>query len=489
MHPIKKALCATLAAALPALCFPVASSAWAGPTDVPDALRGAVQQAVGANPEIQARWHAFQAAVHEQDVLRGGLRPQVDVSAAVGRQFEKLQGQPSTDFNRFGASLTLTQMLYDGMFTRSEVSRFGHARMVRYYELMSDAEAVALEAVRAYLDVLRYRELVVYAQENYAAHKLVHEQIVERTRSGVGRGVDLELATGRLALAESNLLTEVSNLHDVSARYARIVGELPPDALGPMSAEVLRGTLPAGVEAALSQAFQLNPGLKAAVADIRAGQDLVETRRAAHRPRVDLRLRQDYDRNLDRGGVYEREGAIELVLNYNLYRGGADEARLRQAAETLNASRDVREKVCRDIRQTVSIAMNDVSSLEAQLRHLDQHQLSMSKARQAYRQQFDIGQRTLLDLLDGENEYFDARRAYTNAAYNQMLAQARSLSGMGALLPALGVVRDGLPTEAELAGQETYLDAEAACPPLAPVAAVPDREAVLAEAMRRARQP
>ncbi len=476
-HPVRKLLSLVLL-----LGMPVIAQAQA----VPDALRDRVKYAVEVNPDVQARWHAFQAAGHEQGVLRGELRPRVDISAAAGRQFEKLPGQPSDDYNRMTAGVSLTQLLYDGGFSRSEVSRFGHARMVRYFELMREIDDVALEATRAYLDVLRYRELVSYAEENYVEHKTVYDQIVERTRSGLGRGVDLELATGRLALAESNLLTEVSNLHDVSARYLRVVGEPVPHVLAPVSAEVLATALPPSLDEALHEAFRVNPGLMAAVADIRAGMDRVASRRAAHHPRLDLRLRQSVDRNLDQGGTTEREGAIELVLNYNLYRGGADEARLRQAAEELNGSRDVREKVCRDVRQTVTIAMNDVSILGAQLRHLDQHQLSMSKARRAYRQQFDIGQRTLLDLLDGENEYFDARRAYANAVYDQMLAQARTLAGIGKLLPVLGVARDGLPDTAERSS-ETYVDEEALCPPLTPARAEIDKAALLEEVMQRAR--
>src|SRR5690606_31992948 len=129
---------------------------------------------------------------------------------------------------------------------------------------------------------------------------------------------------------------------------------------------------------------------------------------SAFHPRVDFRLRQYNDRNLDGLRGTTREGAAEVLLSYNLYRGGGDRARLRQAAEELNAARDTRERVCRDLRQAVSIAFNENRVIEEQLLYLDQHQISSARARTAYRQQFDIGQRTLLDLLDGENEYFDS---------------------------------------------------------------------------------
>lgn len=452
---------------------------------VPDSLKDVARLAVMTNPDVQSRWHEFRAAEHEQDSVRAGYLPKLDVEAAVGRGRTRADDDRMVrSSNRFGAAITLSQLIYDGGFTPSEVSRFGHIRMVRYYELLNEIEGAALESVRAYADVLRYRDLVMFAQENYVEHKLVYDQIVERTRSGVGRGVDLELATGRLALAESNLLTEVANLHDVSARFLRIVGEQVPEALGGLTYLMMQEAIPSELLEALNNAFLGNPTIKATVANVMAGQDLVTSRRAPFQPRLDLRARQTYDRSGSDNRIRDREGVIELVLNYNLYRGGGDQARLRQAAEELNSAKDTRERVCRDVRQTVTIAYNEVNTIDVQLGYLDQHQLSMSKAREAYRQQFDIGQRSLLDLLDGENEFFDARRAYTNAEYNQVIAQARTLAGMGRLLPTLEVVREELPSVRELAGQNAYVDPESICPPLYTEMMQIDKNAILSEAIR-----
>jgi outer membrane protein, adhesin transport system len=103
----------------------------------------------------------------------------------------------------------------------------------------------------------------------------------------------------------------------------------------------------------------------------------------------------------------------------------------------LNSTYDMRDKVCRDVRQTALIAANDVNKLESQIGFLAQHELSTSKAREAYRQQFDIGQRSLLDLLDTENEFYQSRRALTNAEYDLSLAKARVLGTNGGLLSAL----------------------------------------------------
>lgn len=451
-----------------------------------EAVREAARKAVLSNPEVQAKWNAFLAADAAQDVARGGYLPQLQLSGGVGRERLDRPGQPTERFNTRGAELTLSQMVYDGFYTSSEVERLAYERLGRYYDLLEAAEGAASEAWRAYADVVRYRYLVGLAKQNYVEHKIVHQQIEERTAAGVGRRVDLELATGRLALAESNLLTEATNLHDVSARYQRIVGERPADQL-PAMPETLDASLTAtSAEEVLRQAFSASPALNAAIESVRSGQAQLEAWRSAHHPRVDLRGRQSHLHNRDGVSGNTRETVVELVLTYNLYRGGADQARIRQAADELNIARDLREKACRDIRQTMLISYNEARRLDEQLVYLDQHQLSIGKARQAYRSQFDIGQRTLLDLLDNENEFFQARRAHTNAVYDKYIAEGQTLAGMGRLMQALGVAREDLPRLEDLERSREETDLSELCPPEDMPQPAIDKEALFAEALREA---
>jgi adhesin transport system outer membrane protein len=337
-------------------------------------------------------------------------------------------------YNTSLGSIQLRQVLFDGFAVASDVRRLGHNRMAAYYDLISTSDQIALQAAGAYADVMRYRELVRLAQDNYATHRDVNERLTSRTNAGVGRRVDLEQSAGRLALAESNWLSEVSNLHDVSARFQRLVGEEPSPALSPIPQ--LSGFLPARSDF-LVNTIKKNPDFLSAVATIRAFRADVELRKSSYFPTVELRLRQEVERNrLGVNGSY-RDRAVELVMNYNLYNGGSDAARVEQNTAKLNGAYDLRDKQCGDVRQTSLIAFNDVFRLESQLVLLAQHELSTAKAREAYRQQFDIGQRSLLDLLDTENELFEARRALVNAEYDLQVAKARVLTANGTLLQAL----------------------------------------------------
>lgn len=444
----------------------LAGTLGAGAHAAPFTLQDAVKQAIVSSPDVQARWHEFTSAREEQEVARGGYFPRVDLGMGVGRENLSLPNQSSTSYNRRNATLSLNQMLYDGFSTREEVARLAHAKLTRYYELLDASESTALDTTKAYLDVLRYRELSRLAQENLAQHDQLFRQIQQRVQAGVGRRVDLEQAGGRLALAQSNLLTEASNLHDVSARYLRLVGELPPGEM--IAPALLDQGIPANVEEALKLAYQGSPAFNAAIENVRSVQAASRGKRANFQPRVDLRASKDLGYNVNGIAGKRDDEVIELVLNYNLYKGGSDRALARQYAERVEQSKDLRDKACRDLRQTLSIAYKDTRNLARQLGYLDQHQLSIAKARDAYRKQFDIGQRSLLDLLDTENEYFQARRAYANAQYDHAFSYARTLGGMGRLLQTLQVGRDGMPTLQELGQDRNTVDAASQCPAAAP---------------------
>lgn len=427
-------------------------------------LHDVVQRAISSNPEVRASLHGFRASLNDVDVARGGYLPSIDIAGGVGREDREGDGRGSynTDF----MELTLNQMIYDGFATRSEVERLDRAKLVRYYELLGASEEVALEAARAYLDVNRYRELVRLAQDNYADHQRVFNQIEERTLSGAGRGVDLEQISGRLALAESNLMTEASNLHDVTARYLRIVGDLPAEHLAP--APALDGQLPASVAEAVDLAFAGNPDFHAAIENIESARAEQSGTRAGFQPRLDLRGRTGTNNNEDGVSARRDRHSIELVASMNLYRGGSDLASFRAASDRVEQTIDLRDRACHDVRQTTQIAYNDTQRLREQMQYLNQHRQSIDRVRGAYQQQFDIGQRTLLDVLDSENEYFEASRAYVNAEYDAQIADARTLASMGQLMQALGVMRDDIPSLADLGSDGVRIDAEAICPAPAP---------------------
>ena len=422
-------------------------------------LEQSVEKAILSNPDIGARFQDFQSSLEGKNVARGALLPEINLTGRVGREWE---GR-GTSWNRRGYTVELRQLLFDGFASLNQVKQLGFEKLSGYYELLATMDNVALEAALAHIDVLRYREMEQLAQENYQMHVNTLRQIEERQRSGIGRGVDLEQAYGREALAQSNVMTESGNLNDVLQRYMRIVGEPAPAALAP--APSVAADLPQNV-ANFSASLKQNPSILSKQALTQAAKSGKDVARGRLAPKVEVVAATGRDRNPNPNNPSYRDAQasnVQVIGSYNLYRGGADSARIRQTAAQEYAARDVRDYTCRNMQQELNVAWNNIERLRAQIPFLEKHELATSRVRVAYMQQFQIGERSLLDVLDTENELFDARRALSNARYDLQQAELRWLTFSHRVLPALGLTApysDEQPSEmADLDLTDEVLDA------------------------------
>lgn len=406
-----------------------------------------VQTTLDTNPELRAHLDAFHASTEDRREVFGGYLPSIDLSASVGqanRQFDN-----RSDYSRNYAEISLTQMLFDGFRVRNALAKADHTSRVRYYELLDEAETKALEASEAYLSVQRHRELVKLAQDNLANHQRVYEHIGQRAERGVSNRADLQQIEGRLSLARSNLLTEVANLQSVTARYQRLVGQLPAEELQPY--EVPAARVPGELGQVLRNVYANNPALYAAFENTEVTQAAMRETKANRYPTLELGMRHgtyknnnSFDNRTDPSS-YGDESIIELRARYNLYRGGSDRAAERAAWQRISQAESLRDKTCVDLRQTATIAFGDVLNLQGRLASLEQHRTASAAVLVAYREQFDIGRRSLLDVLDSENEAFQAERAYTNGQYDLQIARLYTLHSMGELMNTLSLSSDAIP--------------------------------------------
>jgi adhesin transport system outer membrane protein len=430
-------------------------------------LREAITQGVLISPRVNADWYNFVATGEAERGAFAGYLPRADVDANIGREDRSTPLVDLGDYGHDAVHFSITQMLFDGFATRDEVARLGYAKLSQYYIFKRSSEEVALEVAVAYLDTVKYQHLVRYAADNLKVHRQIHEQIAERAGGGVSQGVDLDQAVARVGLAETNLVTEVTNLNDVMVRYQRLVGSLPGENL--VVPEVPSEEIPELRGAALNIAYQYSPVINAAIENLRSKQEALNLTNAPMMPRFDLRYRNEVENDTDGfDGRFEEE-AIEVVMTYNLFRGGADSARKREYYNLYYAAIEERKQACLNVRQNVMNDFNNLAALQQQVVLTDISRAAQDKTRRAYRDQFDIGQRSLLDLLDSQNEFFDSERAYMSAVVDLVAAQASTLSNMGMLLASLDV--DGLNAD-KLAGMDLDLardpndeNAQGLCPP------------------------
>lgn len=417
-------------------------------------MKESIQQAVLSHPDVQGAWHAFRASEEEQEAARGGYRPRIDLSASVG--WENLggsgyDGRDQHNYFREGAYLTLSQMLYDGGLTRSQVKKFGYAKNAKYYDLRASMEKIALLAFRSHDDVNRYREMIRLAKQNLERHEEIMKLVQSRSRAGLESAANMEVVKGRVALARVNLITEEGNLHDASTQYLRTVGEMPDEEMEWGGIDLKRPDSP---EEALRLGMLSSPRQNGVAQSVQSTRLALEEQKAKLSPRVELRGGLNLENDTDGTKGRKDKSMIELVIRYNLYNGGTDEATIRRFVELYKQSEEILKETEREVTQALLVAYNDIDTFHKQLEHLDQHQKSAEAMEAAYRKQFEVGRRSLLDLLDAQNESFQAKRAYINALFSYEGAKASYLHEVGGLVAAYQIVRKDVPSLEEVGIQK-----------------------------------
>ena len=406
-------------------------------------LADTIHKAIVHNPDVLVQQDDRNAIEQNVREAKAGYLPRVDVNAGVGGEksdnastLAETGKQGYRGLHREESGIKITQMLFDGFFTKNEVARQKATLRAASYRVLAAGEDVGLRATQTYLDVLRRREQVELAKDNLAAHQRIFDQIRMRSDRGVGRVADTDQAAGRLALAKANLEAVMGNLRDAEIAYVRVVGEMPTELDAPTPPA---DQMPADLPTLVDQARLTHPTLASAVADIDATVAQHEQARSNDFPRFDLELGASHNSNID-GVSQADEDLIAMVrMNYNIYRGGADLARKRSTAYKIQQAKDIRNRAEDQVIEEAGLSWNDYLTAQARLDLLRQHANSANAARTAYQKQFNIGQRTLLDLLDTENERFVAESNYIDGKYRVIYATYRIVASEGRLLSTLGV--------------------------------------------------
>lgn len=411
-------------------------------------LKEVVQKTILSHPEIGAIRNNRKAISQELRAARGAYLPSIDLRGAVGHEFSnnattrgraaRRNGNKSgwVSMNRYEAGVNLRQLVFDGFGTDKEVERqIGRVQSAKY-RVADTVNAVALRAIEAYLEVQRTRQIVNIARRNVRTHEQILSRVSARVRGGRGARSDVDQATARVSATKVALASARGRYEDAVASYRAVVGEEPRD-LQPVTAPELE--LPPNVDDAVAYAIEHAPSIMAAAADARSARANVGVASSRFLPRVDLELSANYLYNADGTRGPNRDFSALLVGRWNIYRGGIDLARKREAVARMFEARDVVERSRREVAQQTRISWNALNSARERLISVRRQLAANSRVRIAYSRQFDRGRRTLLDLLDIQNEIFTNETSRITEQFTVIFGAYRTLATMGKILPVLGL--------------------------------------------------
>ncbi len=416
-------------------------------------LEEAVRTALLGHPRIKGATAERRAAEREVRQARAGYYPSLDLRVALGSEHTDIEqlnksGNAQGTMGKREEALIARQLLWDGFATRSRVDRRRALAAAAAGTLEDTREAIAFQAVKAYIEVLKNQRLVELAEENVLHHRDTLENVRLRVRGGIGQKADLEQARGRLALANSVLRARRGSLLQARAAYERVIGEAPVDLGDPPgegSRELTRdgefdeASLKERIARELEEAMRSHPAIQSAVARVRAAEAALHEARAAYHPRVTLEAAVTRDNNIAGVRGQRDTESLMVVANWNLFRGGADRANEQSLAERRARAVQDAADVRRRVRENVQQAVEAKATSEARLGYLREHVAASKETLKAYRAQFNLGRRTLLDLLNAQIELFNARSSLVVGEYEDLLNEYYIQASKGALVRSLGL--------------------------------------------------
>ncbi len=405
-------------------------------------LKDAIELALSTNPDIGIVASNREAVDEELKQARGLYLPQIDVAAGIGKErtddrTTRAAGEDDgLSLTREELSITLQQRIFDGFESDSTVERDKARVESAANRVFENAEFLALDAIGAYLEVLRQRELVRLAENNLQIHLGILDSLQQRLAGGGGSRADVSQTEARSARARATLTQTLNDLRDAEAAYTRIIGQFPDELEPP---EFPEGVLPAELDEAVQLANTNNPTTQIFEADVKTARAEVSLAEVPYWPAITLEAESEYNDGRDGIDTYEFNNQVMLRLRWNLFRGGIDRAARQEALSRLAESKNRRLSSFVGAQQEMRQSWFALEASRQRVEDLADAVRFNMETRDAYRQQFEVAQRTLLDVLDAENELFVSSGQLVTAQTNELLASYRILAVAGVLLKTLGI--------------------------------------------------
>ncbi len=401
-----------------------------------ETLQDAIKTVLSTNPDVRSAAHNRLARDEEVRQARAGYFPTLDVQGGAGKDY--VDKPIDADLDPTLVQVSVRQNLFAGLATTNEVDRQKARVESQSYLVRSTANNTALKASDVYLEVLKNQAVVALAKENLTLHERIADQIKLRSESGVDSRADMDQIQSRLNLAHSNLIIAQQNLFDAQTNFNAVIGSPPQQLVRPT---LPNRPLPASLEEAEQLAIAAHPQLKSANADLQARREQEEVARSPFMPRVDLEADKTYQQENSYGSGYdgyeEEDLRVFVRVRYNLFNGWKDEARKQETVHLVNEAQEIRNHTHRQVVESIRLSWQAFEASKQKLAFIKKRLQFAASTAQAYTKQWNIGQRTLLDVLDAEAERIDSARQLVTAEYEELYAQYRILNGLGQLIPAL----------------------------------------------------
>ena len=386
-----------------------------------------IRQAVLAHPEVRLAQEQRETAAHASREAFAGFLPQVSANLESGRRsFDRVStprsSVPAYVDNSKAVTLTARQLVYDFGAVNNQVAARTSLESAAAARSETKTSELTLRALTAWLELFRGQQTLTAAQMNVLSRQQILSFIDEREKLGGSPQSDVLRARARLADAQVAAVVAKNRLTAAEAVYREIFNEPPPAQLQvPEAAPMAMGRYQN-----LTDWLSRSAHLAEARAQTQAAGHEAKSAAAALLPSLflDLSLRR---RDLGGEGVPGSDWTAGFILKQNLYSGGAELARQRQAEQRAKESQLGEDNLKRQLERSFAQAIADVQNSTAAVAARKEAVQVAALALEAVREQFAFRRGTLLDLLRAQEELYLAGREMIDGVVDHALVRYRLL--------------------------------------------------------------
>ncbi|WP_304511673.1 TolC family outer membrane protein [Desulfobacula sp.] len=397
-------------------------------------LNEILEDVIKTSPEILEAQERYRSVVEERSIATSGYRPKIGAELTAGP--EVTDGVDTNDQREelFASTATLyaRQNIFNGGKTAAFVEETDARILAAAYEVITVANRVFLETSEAYINVLKTRELLELSKENVMTQEKILGQVKEKTIAGFTRLSDLSNSKARLSLAKGNHISTQQDLSQAVVKFHRQFGRLIKPEQFIMPTPVFK--IPDTVDKTVDMGLRHHPALEVAKYNIHARKYAYEKSEADYWPTLDLELKAQYRNDVNGDDGDTMQASAMLKLNYLFYDGGVRDGEKGNKYRQLRKEYQRAYTERRNVNQAVRLAWNIYEAENLKKDFLNDHVDLSAETLSAFKDEYHTGRRTLLDILDMENEYNAAKVANTESDYMNLVAYYRIFQATGVLI-------------------------------------------------------
>ena len=391
----------------------------------------ALAKAYSANPTLQQSRASLRATDEGVPYALSGFRPSISATGTISEYEKETSTNPgvTTNLSPRTMSLTVTQPIFSGLGTLSSLRKAVNTVKATRARLLSTEQGVLLKTATAYLDVVRNKSVMDLNANNEQVLGRQLEATRDRFKVGEITRTDVHIAQVLWARAKAERIAAKGQLETSKASYANVVGEVGGD----FNAPKLNLNLPKSLEDALNEGRKGNPVVVAAEYDEVAARESANVAKAGLMPSLNLSgtAKRSFDTVADNYQSDELTGM--LTLSVPLYQGGAAYSSLRRSRHQAAATRLAFDQALRDVTEEIHRAWENNLTALARIGAFETQVKASETALEGVEKEASVGSRTVLDVLDAEQELLDARVNLVRSQRDATVSALTLLSSVGRL--------------------------------------------------------